>query len=107
MGVVSVTGAGGIMAADACEEYGLNWQNFPKDWRKNFNGLPEWIHVGNPMDIWPIGMIGGNYTRAFGTAMTELLRSDEVDGVVAFMPVSNSPLHQNLNMVDIRQGFKE
>jgi acetyltransferase len=45
-------------------------------------------------------MIGGNYTRAFGTALTEMLRSREVDGVLAILPTSNSPLHQILNMVE-------
>ncbi len=100
VGVASVTGAGGIMAADACEEYGLTLAKLPEGLAEKLSaGLPDWIHVGNPVDIWPIGMIGGNYTGAFGTAITELLRSDEVDGVVAFMPVSKSPLHQNLDMV--------
>jgi len=101
IGVASVTGAGGIMAADACEEYGLTLAKLPAGLEEKLSaGLPAWIHVGNPMDIWPIGMIGGNYTGVFGTAITELLRSDEVDGVVAFMPVSTSPLHQKLNMID-------
>jgi len=101
IGVASVTGAGGIMAADACEEYGLTLAKLPAGLAEKLSaGLPDWIHVGNPIDIWPIGMIGGNYTGVFGTSITELLRSDEVDGAVAFMPVSTSPLHQNLNMID-------
>ena len=101
IGIASVTGAGGIMAADACEEYGLTLAKLPAGLAEKLSaGLPDWIHVGNPIDIWPIGMIGGNYTGAFGTSITELLRSDEVDGAVAFMPVSTSPLHQNLNMID-------
>ncbi|HUH65709.1 MAG TPA: acetate--CoA ligase family protein [Syntrophales bacterium] len=100
IGVASVTGAGGIMAADACEDHGLMLAKLPTGLAEKLSaGLPEWIHVGNPMDLWPISMIGGNYTGTFGTAITDLLRSDEVDGVVAFMPVSTSPLHQNLNLV--------
>jgi len=62
-------------------------------------GLPDWISVSNPIDIWPIGMIGGNYTGAYGTALTELLRSKDVDGVLGVLPVPDSPLHRNLNMV--------
>ncbi len=101
LGVVSVTGAGGIMTADACEDYGLELAKIPEGLADKLSaGLPDWIHVGNPIDIWPIGMIGGNYTRSFGTALTELLRSDEVDGVMAILPTSNSPLHQILNMVE-------
>jgi hypothetical protein len=45
-------------------------------------------------------MIGGNYTKAVNTALTELLRSDEVDGVLGILPFSNSPLHQNLDIVE-------
>jgi acetyltransferase len=44
-------------------------------------------------------MIGGHYTQSVGTAVTELLYSDEVDGVLGIFPVSNSPLHLNLNTV--------
>jgi acetyltransferase len=101
LGVVSVTGAGCIMTADACEDYGLELAKIPGGLADELSaGLPDWVHVGNPIDIWPIGMIGGNYTRSFGTALTELLRSDEVDGVLAILPTSNSPLHQTLNMVE-------
>ena len=101
IGIASVTGAGGIMAADACEDYGLTLAKLPAGLAEKLSvGLPEWIHVGNPMDIWPLGMIGGNYTGVFGLSISELLRSDEVDGAVAFMPVSKSPVHQNINMVD-------
>jgi len=101
LGVVSVTGAGGIMTADACEDYGLELAKIPEGLADKLSGgLPDWIHIGNPVDIWPIGMIGGNYTRSFSTALTELLRSQEVDGVLAILPTSNSPLHQVLDMVE-------
>jgi acetyltransferase len=108
LGVVTVTGAGGIMTADACEDYGLELAKLPEGLADKLSvGLPEWIHVSNPIDIWPIGMIGGNYTGACGTALTELLRSHEVDGVLAILPTSNSPLHQILNMVEhVRESRK-
>lgn len=100
LGVVTVTGAGGIMAADACEEYGLRLAKLPEGLAEKLKkGMPAWISVGNPIDIWPIGMIGGNYPQASSTAISELLKSDEVDGVLAILPVSNSPLHQDLNPV--------
>ena len=101
LGVVTVTGAGGIITADACEEYGLTLAKIPEGLADRLTaGIPDWIPVSNPIDIWPIGMIGGKYTQAVNTALTELLRSDEVDGVLGILPVSNSPLHQNLNIVE-------
>jgi acyl-CoA synthetase (NDP forming) len=108
VGVVTVTGAGGIMAADACEEHGLTFAKLPLGLADTLTqGLPEWIPVSNPIDIWPIGMIGGNYTQSVGTALTELLRSDSVDGVLGILPVSNSPLHQNLNIVDVLESSRK
>ncbi|MCX5845545.1 MAG: CoA-binding protein [Deltaproteobacteria bacterium] len=83
LGVVTVTGAGGIITADACEEYGLTLAKIPEGLADRLTaGIPDWIPVSNPIDIWPIGMIGGKYTQAVNTALTELLRSDEVDGVL-------------------------
>ncbi|MGA2332017.1 MAG: acetate--CoA ligase family protein [Syntrophales bacterium] len=101
LGVVTASGAFGIMTADACEDYGLELARLPDGLAdKLLTGLPDWISVSNPIDIWPIGMIGGNYTGAYGIALTELLRSRDVDGVLGVLPVPDSPLHRNLNMVE-------
>ena len=100
LGVVTASGACGIMTADASDDYGLELTKLPEGWADRLKeGLPDWISVSNPIDIWPIGMIGGNYTGAYGTALTELLRSKDVDGVLGVLPVPDSPLHRNLNMV--------
>jgi hypothetical protein len=32
-------------------------------------------------------MIGGNYTQSVGTALTELLCSDDIDGVLGINPI--------------------
>jgi len=101
MCVVTVTGAGGIICADAAEDYGLELSGLPEGMAEKLKqGMPDWIHVGNPIDIWPIGMIGGNYTGVFGDTLKSLLAADEVDGVLCIFPVSVSPLHQDLSLVD-------
>lgn len=53
--VISVTGAGGVMAADECENQGLelaalsdNTLEFIKEY------LPPWAKAGNPLDIEPL-----------------------------------------------------
>ncbi|MBN2256084.1 MAG: acetate--CoA ligase family protein [Deltaproteobacteria bacterium] len=97
VGIVTVTGAGGIMAIDACERQGLALAELPAGLSETLReGMPEWIHVGNPIDIWPIGMIGGDYPGAVGRALTGLLQSPDVDGAVLIIPAMNSPLHQNM-----------
>jgi acyl-CoA synthetase (NDP forming) len=105
IGVVTVTGAGGIMAADACEERGLTFGALPDGLReKLLQGLPGWVHLANPIDIWPIGMLGGRYEEAWRTALAELLRSPGIDGVMAVFFVTGSPLHAELNL---EQAFEE
>ena len=105
IGVVSVTGAGGIMAADACEERGLRFGDLPQGLRERLlQGLPDWVRLSNPIDIWPIGMLGGRYEEAWRLSLTELLRSTAIDGVMAVFFVTGSPLHAELNL---EQAFEE
>ncbi len=105
LGVVTVTGAGGIMAADACEERGLVFGELPAGLREALlAGLPDWVHATNPIDIWPIGMLGGRYEKAFRLSLTELLKSPGIDGVLAIFFVSDSPLHAEL---DVEQAFAD
>ena len=102
LGVLTITGAGGIMTADACEDFGLTLARLPEGLAEALRkGIPDWIHIGNPIDIWPVGMIGGDYPGVFGLSLEGLLRSPEVDGVVVILPVTNSPLHVNLNMENV------
>jgi len=102
LGVLTITGAGGIMVADACEDFGLTLARLPEGLAETLQkGIPDWIHIGNPIDIWPVGMIGGDYPGVFGLSLEALLRSPEVDGAVVILPVTNSPLHANLNMENV------
>jgi acyl-CoA synthetase (NDP forming) len=99
LGVVTVTGAGGIMCADACEDHGLTIGALPPGLAARLKqGIPDWIHVSNPLDIWPIGMIGGHYAESYRLSLAELLKSDGIDGVLAVFPVTESPLHTDLKL---------
>jgi len=100
--ILTITGAGGIMMVDACEALGLSLAELPPGLAEELKrGIPGWIGVGNPLDIWPIGMIGGDYPGAFGKALTGFLRSPGVDGVAAILPATVSPLHQDMNVVEV------
>lgn len=107
-GVITVTGAGGIMALDTCEELGLSLSKLPADLAAKLKeGLPDWLHVGHPIDIWPIGMIGGNYRDVYSLALTELLASKEIDGVLGIHPTMISPLHADLDLVEVVAASRE
>ena len=97
IGIVTATGAAGIMAIDACEGEGLELAELPQGLSEKLKkGMPEWVHIGNPIDIWPVGMIGGDYPGAVGTAVTGLLKSPGVDGVIMLVPALSSALHVDI-----------
>ncbi len=108
IGVITISGAGGIMTVDACEELGLTLAKLPAGLAAKLKeGLPDWVHVGHPIDIWPIGMIGGNYRGVFKLALTEFLASEEVDGVLGILPTMTSPLHADLDLVEVVAASSE
>lgn len=108
LGVLTPTGAGGIMATDACEDFGLTLGALPGGLAgKLKKGIPDWIHIGNPLDIWPVGMIGDGYAGAYRLALTELLESPEIDGVIAMALSSDSPVHADIDLVETVKAVRE
>ncbi|HBZ54908.1 MAG TPA: CoA-binding protein, partial [Syntrophobacteraceae bacterium] len=66
LGVITATGACGIMSADACEDYGLELAPFPEGIRDGLeNSHIAWHKLNNPVDIWPLGMVSGSFTNVF------------------------------------------
>ncbi len=101
LGIVTATGAGGIMCADAGEDHGITIGALPPGLAERLKqGLPDWISISNPVDIWPVGMIGGRYAEAYRLCLTEFLKSAGIDGVLAIFPSSDSPLHSDLKLAD-------
>lgn len=108
LGVITISGAAGIMTVDACEEMGLTLAKLPAGLAEKLReGLPDWLHVGHPIDIWPIGMIGGNYRGVFGLALTELLKSKETDAVLGILPTMVSTLHTDIDLTEVIAASRE
>ena len=93
LGVVTATGACGIMAADACEDYGLELAPPPQRLAEELeNPHIAWHRLHNPVDIWPLGMVGGSFTRVFKNAARILLESDRVDAILGIAPALSFPV---------------
>ncbi len=109
LGIITATGAAGIMATDACEDFGLTLGNLPEGLAEKLeHGLPDWVHAGHPIDIWPMGMIGRNYRGIYRTALTELLKSRDVDAVLSIIPDFQSPLHPETEVLEsVRKARQE
>ncbi|MBN2026914.1 MAG: CoA-binding protein [Actinobacteria bacterium] len=59
LGVVSITGAGTVLAADACYRRGLFLPPpSQKASEEAHAGLPDWASLSNPMDIWTATLQG-------------------------------------------------
>jgi acyl-CoA synthetase (NDP forming) len=98
LGMVTATGAFGIMTADACDDYGLELAPFPESLRELEEERVAWHKLHNPVDIWPLGMVTGSFTRVFKRAAAGLFQADEVDAVLGVAPTLSSPLHADLDI---------
>jgi acyl-CoA synthetase (NDP forming) len=100
IGVVTATGACGIMTADACEDYGLELAPFPEAIRDGLeNSRIAWHKLRNPVDVWPLGMVTGSFTGVLKQAVRGLLADENVDAVLCIAPAMASPLHADLDLV--------
>jgi len=84
LGVASITGAGGIIAADACERYGLQLAELSPPALDKIAALsPPWMSISNPVDMWPASMISGHpYDHVIKTTLEALLGDEGVDAVL-------------------------
>lgn len=101
LGVLTATGAAGIMAADGCDEHGLQLAPFPEALRGELEDARiAWHRLRNPVDLWPLGMVSGSFRKVFVTALSGFMAGDEVDGVLAISAAMPSPLHHDLNLAE-------
>jgi acyl-CoA synthetase (NDP forming) len=79
VGVVSITGVGCVLAADACGEFGLELAAIGPATQARFRELaPDWATVGNPADIWStIERLGP--LDAYGKMCAAMIADDAVD----------------------------
>ncbi|MGQ9537588.1 MAG: acetate--CoA ligase family protein [Actinomycetota bacterium] len=60
LGVVSITGAGTVLAADACRRRGLSLPPLREGARRRIaRSVPAWAPLGNPADIWSATLSSG------------------------------------------------
>ena len=97
LGVATASGALGIMAVDALSQEGLSLGRLNKTTRKMLEDKgPYWHRLHNPVDLWPIGMVSGDFIGCVETALSGFLADPEIDGAVGLLPALASPLHQDL-----------
>jgi acyl-CoA synthetase (NDP forming) len=81
-GVVTHTGAYGVISIDACQRSGLTITKPSSIAMNRFSSIsPPWLAVSNPVDTWPAIMVS---KQSPTTAMAEATRAviDDVDAVL-------------------------
>ncbi len=82
IGVITISGGAGIIAVDAAGKYGLEIARFSPDTMEALNSMyPDWMHPGNPADIWPAGMARG-YRGVINSALDKILSDEAIDAVL-------------------------
>ena len=84
IGIISMSGAGGVISADACQREGLELAKLsPETLVKVKQLFPPWLDITNPLDTWPIFQVSGySYQEVYDRAFKLMLADQGVDGVV-------------------------
>lgn len=89
--IVSITGGGATLAADALAECGLRLAELSEDTRRRIARLaPDWMTVDNPVDLGAVAALSGA-ARSFAESLDALLRDPQVDAVLLISAASPHP----------------
>jgi acetyltransferase len=97
IGVITFTGAGGIILIDSLFDRGLELAELASDTIRRIKELsPPWMPIGNPLDIWPALMKNG-LEFTYKAALEGMLADPGVDGVVCIATAPFLPDHSFLD----------
>jgi acyl-CoA synthetase (NDP forming) len=100
--VVTFSGAAGIMIVDALERYGLKVGTLsPKTIETVAELSPDWMPLGNPLDIWPAVMKHGA-ERAYSIALRAVMNDPHIDGVIG---VATAPVIPEFSFLDVSEAL--
>jgi acyl-CoA synthetase (NDP forming) len=87
--IINVTGAGCVVAVDACIGSGLKVAELSPETVDKIKGVyPDWWVVKSPVDVWTAVESSG-FEKAYTTITRSLLEDEQVDAVVVVMGAVN------------------
>ena len=99
VGVITFSGGAGIMVSDGLERHGMQLAPLSHETTKQVAKLsPDWMPLGNPLDIWPAVMLHGA-RKAYTAALKAVLNDSGVDGVIC-IAIAPLPEYSFLNVAD-------
>ncbi|MFH0814379.1 MAG: acetate--CoA ligase family protein [Pseudomonadota bacterium] len=83
VGIVTTSGAGGIMASDACEDMDLEVASLSEKTKGKLERVyPPWMSVENPCDIWPAASIMRHgLANVYKMILEALVEDENIDGI--------------------------
>ncbi|RLB28085.1 MAG: CoA-binding protein, partial [Deltaproteobacteria bacterium] len=100
--VLTFSGAAGIMISDALERYDLTLSALSTETVQEVADLsPEWMPLGNPLDIWPAVMKHGT-GKAYSVALRAALSDPNVDGIIC---VAIAPKTPEFSFLDVSESL--
>jgi acyl-CoA synthetase (NDP forming) len=101
VGIITFTGAGGIILIDNLEDYGLRLASLSPHTIRIVKALsPDWMPIQNPMDIWPALMKHG-LGHVYSVALEAVLQDPEVDGVICIAIAPDLPAQSFLDATGV------
>jgi acetyltransferase len=102
--VITFSGAAGIMISDALEKHDLRLASLTANTVRSVAELsPEWMPLGNPLDIWPAVMKHGA-AKAYSIALRAIMNDPNVDGVIC---VAIAPEMPAFSFLDVSEALNE
>jgi acetyltransferase len=104
--VITYSGGAGIMVSDALERCGLKLASLsPETIGKVAELSPEWMRLGNPLDIWPALMLH-TPQKVYSMALRAVLNDPNVDGVIC-IAIAPVPELSNLEVLALLNSVVE
>lgn len=101
--LITVTGGGGIVAADLINDFGLKLADLTEQTIKRLTPIfPAWMPPKNPVDIWPTMELRG-INEALQSVIPIVLEDQNVDAVV-ILPFA-SPISERLDIQPIKSAI--
>jgi len=94
--VVTMSGSAGVLAADACEDWGLEMAPLLPETRAAIKEMSlPWVNIQNPVDVWPAifsetkSSLLDRYIRVSRAVLEKVAMDPTVDGILFIAGVMN------------------
>lgn len=114
LGVVTMSGSAGVLAADACQDHGLEMAHLLPETKAAISEMSlPWVNIQNPVDVWPAifsetkSSLLDRYMRVSRDVLEKVAGDPTVDGILFIAGVMNprDVLDPTEVVVEIAEAF--